>query len=79
MKVGNKQEHEKGFEFENAESRYQKCTSTKFIFSLFRIFDLKFIKGNLYYIIMPEFSLKHYWYRLINVSVLCNSVCSANE
>jgi len=28
MKVANKQEQEKGFEFQNAESRYQMCTST---------------------------------------------------
>lgn len=27
-KVGNNQEHEKGFEFQNAESRYQECKTT---------------------------------------------------
>ena len=44
-----------------------------------QVFDPKSIKGNLNYIIMPEFGLKHYWDTLTNVSILCNSVCSAHE
>ena len=44
-----------------------------------QVFDPKSIKGNLNYIIVPEFGLKHYWDTLTTVSILCNSVCSANE